>query len=159
MDATSKSKPMQAAVFVPSARTLRTLYMNIPGFKSDHISVYDVLYHYWNYQYKYSFPPIATLCIETGFSDDKIRKLLRELNKWNLIETRKSDTGANNIYFLSAPIESESEFYSRFPEALQYRTERIANIEARTSKPTSKQRKMAAPVQEIAQKEVLLDWL
>ncbi|WP_025696309.1 hypothetical protein [Paenibacillus durus] len=136
----SSQKPFQSNVFVPSARALRTLYMNIPGFKSDHIAVYDTIYHYWNVDYGYAFPPSYTIQLETGYGETHVRKLIGDLVTWGLVEVLSHAKGDNKTYNLKKPIEDDSAFYRRFPEARAEGEARRTKALQRASRPKRSQR-------------------
>ncbi|OZQ66547.1 hypothetical protein [Paenibacillus odorifer] len=141
----SSQKPFQSKIFVPSARAFRTLYMNIVGFKSDHIAVYDTIYHYWNVDYGYAFPPAYKIQLETGYGETHVRKLIGDLVKWDLIEVLSNPNGDNKTYNLIKPIEEESAFYRKFPDARAEGEARYAKAMGRASRPKrSKRTKKAA---------------
>lgn len=136
----SSQKPFQSNIFVPSSRVLRTLYMNIPGFKSDHIAVYDTIYHYWNVDFGYAFPPAHKIQLETGYGETHVRKLIGELVKWGLLEVLSNPKGDNKTYNLKKPIEDVSAFYRSFPEARAEGEERYAKAMERASRPKRSKR-------------------
>ncbi|AOK88963.1 MarR family transcriptional regulator [Paenibacillus polymyxa] len=136
----SSQKPFQSKIFVPSARVFRTLYINIDGFKNDHIAVYDILYHYWNAAEGYAWPTSVDIQMEAGISETTVTKVIRELVEWGLIEIVSNPKGDNNTYNVKRPIEDEMEFYRVFPEALRNKQERRERADARASRPKKRKR-------------------
>lgn len=142
----SSQKPFQSKVFVPSARVFRTLYMDIPGFKSDHIAVYDTLFHYWNADYGYAWPSSCDIQLETGFGETHVRRLLGNLVEWGLVEVLANPNGDNKTYNLRQPIEDQQEFYRTFPEAVAAGEERRAKVRGRAARPKRAQRQPRPPI-------------
>lgn len=136
----SSQKPFQSNIYVPSARAFRTLYMHIPGFKNDHIALYDVLYHYWNEAYGYAYPTQVELQMQCGIGETSITKLTRELESWGLIEARQNARGSNKTYVLHRPIEDEDAFYLRFPLAYARKLERENVLRKRSARPKRTER-------------------
>ncbi|MNC28891.1 hypothetical protein D3C75_771200 [compost metagenome] len=145
----SSQKPFQSNIFVPSARAFRTLYMDIPGFKSDHIAVYDVLYHYWNPDYGYAWPSSCDIQLETGYGETHVRALIKDLVKWRLIEVLTNPNGDNKTYNLLKPIEDSTHFYRVFPEAVAAGEARRVKARERAARPKRAKRPPKKPVKAV----------
>lgn len=157
----SRRKPMQAKDFTPSPWVFHTLYVYLPDFKANHISIYQVLYHYWNAQFGYAFPTIAEIQLRTGLSDRTVDRVITDLVEWGLIEVRRYKEGGNNTYIVHPPIEDEEIFFKRFPEAAERKREREKAVLERANRPTASQRKKIstkAPPPEPQEEEIIDNW-
>lgn len=137
-------KPFQATSFVPSARAFRNFYIYIPGFKNDHIALYDILYHYWNEAEGYAWPSQAVLQKESGLSETTVSDRLEDLERYGLISVQSNPSGLNKTYNLYPPIEDADFFWSRFPDALARKQKRDAAIDSRAARPNRAQRRARA---------------
>lgn len=93
------------------------LYTRLPAFSADHALCYVYLMAQFNEEYGYAFPDTWDIALALNCGERKISDIKRVLIERELIETRRHPTFGNDVYFISAPITDEAEFYAKFPEA------------------------------------------
>lgn len=99
-------------------------YLKLPDFRLQHVVLYTRLLKYWNPQYGYAFPTTEQLARDLDCTEETVRKHRHILEKYGLVETEPHPYYGNLVYYVKQPIENEQEFYSRFPEAIDYFAER-----------------------------------
>jgi Helix-turn-helix domain len=134
----SNTKPFEpSSDYTKVHNALFTLYTRLPDFNADHALMYVVLMSHYNNEYGCAFPTKADLALRLNCSINHPAKVAKVLEKYGLIRCVPRDPSkfaSNDIYYVYPPITDEAEFYARFPEAIEYYTERERKLKERNRK-------------------------
>lgn len=115
-----------------------TLYTRLPDFKADHALLYAYLMARHNPAYGYAFPSSGDIALTLNCGINQVTQYKRILRKYGLIKTRRHPTFGNDVFFISAPIVDEAEFYGKYPEAREHYEKRSAQLAQRKEKPAQR---------------------
>lgn len=135
--------------FTKHPNALHRLYTRLPDFQPIHALAYVVLVDYFNEDYGYAWPTQYELYLRLNCGVNTPAKVMETLEDYELIY-RKKVNGKNYVYVPREPIDNETEFYARWPEAKTHYDARVEYIAGRKAKSEEDLRQF---IEEIRRKE------
>lgn len=117
--------------FTKAPNALFMFYTRLADFKADHAMMYTVLVHFYNDKHGYAYPTQQELALRLNCGINKPAQLIKVLEKYGLVTKVRNKQLGNYKYFLELPLDNEADFYTKYPQAVQYYGERVEALTER----------------------------